>query len=253
MLLPLDTHAHIQLKVHPDDIAGLDACIWAVTNEPTEWAGALRRPDLLAMWGVGAHPASSTALAAFDEEAFVSAIQQASFVGEVGLDGVARVDRAQQRNVFAAVLRTVAQTPRPVTIHSRHAAADVLASLRACPIDAPILHWWRGSQKETAEAVEMGCYFSVNGAEAARPKVLDFLPQDRVLTETDFPNTRSNDKQCTRPGAVSTIERALADRWSLDLHGVRQRIWRTFAEIADRCDIADDLPEAVQDQMLIAG
>lgn len=253
MLLPLDTHAHIQLKVHPDDIADLHACIWIVTNEPTEWPGALRRPDLLAMWGVGAHPASSTALGAFDESVFASAIQQASFVGEVGLDGAARVDPAQQSEVFAAVLRTVAQTPRPVSIHSRQASAKVLAALRECPIEAPILHWWRGSEKETAEAVEMGCYFSVNGAEVARPRVLNLLPQDRVLTETDFPHTCANDRQCTRPGAVSTIEQALVERWSVDLHGVRQRLWRTFAEIADRCDIADDLPEAVQDQMLIAG
>jgi Tat protein secretion system quality control protein TatD with DNase activity len=99
----------------------------------------------------------------------------------------------------------------------------------------------------------LGCYFSVIGAESARPKVLDLLPHDRVLTETDFPHTRSSDKQCTRPGAVSSIEQALTERWSLDLHRVRQRVWRTFAEIADRCDIADDLPEAIQDQMLIAG
>ena len=99
----------------------------------------------------------------------------------------------------------------------------------------------------------MGCYFSVSGAEAMRPKVLEYLPADRILTETDFPHTRSTDKNCRQPGSVSTIEKALAEQWSLDLNGVRHRLWRTFAAIADRCDTVDDLPEPIQDQMLIAG
>jgi MerR family regulatory protein len=53
-----------------------------------------------------------------------------------------------------------------------------------------------GSEKEAVEAVEVGCYFSVSCAEAIRPKVLEHLPEGRVLTETDFPHTRSTDTSC---------------------------------------------------------
>ena len=52
----------------------------------------------------------------------------------------------------------------------------------------------------------MGCFFSVNGAEARRPKVLALLPQNRVLAETDFPYSRRSDPVADRPAAVATIE-----------------------------------------------
>ncbi len=248
----IDAHAHIEPSVHPADLAALDALVFAVTIHPREWEEALAREDALAVWGLGAHPARLDSLRAFDADQFGERLERILFVGEVGLD--ARAGRiSDQEAVLGAVLDAVAAVPRPITLHSVGTSARVLDALTRRPVAAPILHWWRGSSAETEQAIEMGCFFSINGAEAADPKVLDLLPPDRVLTETDFPHTRRADRRAAKPAAVETIERALEDTWSLDRFQVRRQLWRTVGGIFDRCELLDRAPEGVQDVLLTVG
>jgi len=174
-------------------------------------------------------------------------------VGEVGLDGRAKTPTADQRTVFDVVLAVVQDVPRPTTIHSVSASRHVLDALSARPIAAPILHWWRGTKGETQETIEMGCFFSLNGAEVKNPRVLDLLPPERVLTETDFPHSTRSDRAAAQPGATTTIERALLATWGLDELHLRCRLWRTLVDVYERCGLTDRLPESVQDIMLTAG
>jgi TatD DNase family protein len=252
-LPPIDAHAHIEPCVPAWDLAGLGAFVVAVTREPSEWQLALRRRDDLAVWGVGVHPGLPAAIEAFDGDAFNEAVESSLVVGEVGLDGRSKAAATEQQRVFDAVLAVVADHPRPTTIHSVAAGRRVLNALADQPIAAPILHWWRGTKSETEEAVAMGCFFSLNGAEVKNPKVLDLLPPERVLTETDFPHSTRNDRAATQPAAVTTIENALMRAWDLDELGLRRRLWRNLVELYERCDLIERLPEAVQDLMLTAG
>jgi TatD DNase family protein len=252
-LPPIDAHAHIKTSVPAIDLAGLDSFVVAVTRERAEWQPALHRNDDLVVWGIGVHPGLPDEITAFDALDFAAALKDALLVGEVGLDGRSKAPIAQQRAVFGQVLDAVAKKPRPTTIHSVAASRQVLDALQARPIAAPILHWWRGSESETREAVEMGCFFSVNGAEARRPKIIGLLPQDRVLTETDFPYSRRSDPAADRPAAVTTIEVRLMQEWDVDQLGLRRRLWRNLSELYERCELSERLPEAVQDIMLAAG
>jgi TatD DNase family protein len=129
----------------------------------------------------------------------------------------------------------------------------VLDALREQPITAPILHWWRGSEKQTREAVELGCFFSINGAEVKRPKVLSLLPPERILTETDFPYSRRADPAASKPAAVSTTEKALMQAWGMDELALRRLLWQNLGELFDQCGLADRVPPAVQEAMLTAG
>jgi TatD DNase family protein len=253
LLPPIDAHAHIKTGVSARDIAGLKAFVVAVTRERTEWEPALRRTDRLAVWGVGVHPGLPVEISQFDQEVFGEAVQRACFVGEVGLDGKSKADLDSQRQVFAQILEVVAARPRPTTIHSVAAPGPVLATLREQPITAPILHWWRGSEKQTQEAIELGCFFSINGAEIKRPKVLSLLPPERVLTETDFPYSRRSDPSASKPAAVTTTEQALMQAWGLDELALRRLLWQNLGELFDRCDLTDRVPSAVQEAMLTAG
>jgi TatD DNase family protein len=250
---PIDAHAHIKTSVSQRDLADLGSFVVAVTREQTEWEPALRRQDELTVWGIGVHPGMTEEIARFDPDVFAEALDRALFVGEVGLDGKAEAPSAAQRAVFDRVLVAVAQRPRPVTIHSRSASRDVLKALRKTPIAAPILHWWRGSESETKEAIEMGCFFSLNGAEARRPKVLKFLPPERVLTETDFPYSKGIDPKARQPAAVATIESALMQEWSLDELELRRRLWRNLSALFELCELSEAVPVSVQDAMLTAG
>lgn len=253
LLPPIDAHAHIQTGVSPRDVAGLQAFIVAVTRERSEWEPALRRTDRLAVWGVGVHPGLPSEISAFDQAGFGDAVARACFVGEVGLDGKSKADLDSQRHVLDQILEVVAAQPRPTTIHSVAASGQVLDALREHPITAPILHWWRGSEKQTREAVELGCFFSINGAEVKRPKVLSLLPPERVLTETDFPYSRRSDPAASKPAAVSTTETALMQAWGMDELALRRLLWQNVGDLFDRCDLTDRVPPAVQEAMLTAG
>ena len=108
-------------------------------------------------------------------------------------------------------------------------------------------------REATQEAIELGCFFSINGAEIKRPKVLSLLPPERVLTETDFPYSRRSDPTASKPGAVQTTERALMQAWGLDELALRRLLWQNLGELFDRCDLTDRIPSAVQEAILTAG
>jgi TatD DNase family protein len=85
----------------------------------------------------------------------------------------------------------------------------------------------------------MQCYFSVNAA--MKYGVLEQIPMDKVLTETDFPSTTSR-TGARRPGDVSAIESKLEQ-----IHGVvaRDYIWRNFAHLVARSGVRDRLPPTI--------
>lgn len=249
----LDTHAHVDTGIAPDMLRELRAIVVAVTREPAEWSPALARRDPSALWAIGAHPGVARALDEFDADRFAEAVSQATFVGEVGLDARAKTDRERQRHVFDSVLDVLARTPRPVTIHSTAATSEVIDALRDRPVAAPILHWWRGSSTHTAAAVRLGCFFSVNAHEVQQPRVLDLVPAERVLTETDFPHTRRYDRSCERPGSLDAVEAHLETRWDTDRLGVRRRLWHNFGALLTETSVIDRMPRAVLAALASAG
>jgi TatD DNase family protein len=216
VLLPIDVHAHVLTSIDARELRALRSVVFAVTREPKEWQAAADRRDELCVWGLGCHPGVPAAIAAFDADRLAELATSTPLIGEVGLDGGSKVLMTDQRRVFREVLKVAKEHSRLVSIHSVRAASAVLDELEAADgVSGAIRHWWRGSVSETERAIEMGCYFSLNGAEAGKPKVLRKLPVERVLTETDFPHTRRSDRSADKPGAVLSIEEALADAWSL--------------------------------------
>ena len=249
----LDLHAHVVVDISPAELAVLDSVIFAVTRTPAEWPGALRRADDGAVWGIGCHPGVDEAIHSFNREAFAEALVRATFVGEVGLDGRAKTSADDQERVFRTVLEVVAADPRPVTVHSTAAATRVLDLVESYEQPGIILHWWRGTDKETERALSLGCWFSLNGAEARNPKVLAQLPVDRVLTETDFPHSRRSDRAADRPGAVRTIEHALGETWGLDEWGVRRQIWQNLRRLLESTSQLSRMPRRIRRAMLVVG
>jgi TatD DNase family protein len=227
-LPPIDAHAHVDARVNARDLSALRAVVLAVTGTLDEWRVAATRSDDLTLWGVGCHPGLPAAVDGFDADRFADELASATFVGEVGLDRRARVPFARQREVFAEILTAVTHVPRPVSIHSTAATKAVLDLLETHPIATPILHWWRGTPAETMRAIELGCYFSLNGHEAASPRTMGLLPLERVLTETDFPHSMRYDAAATRPAATATIEAALMAQHGLSVVELRARLWDTL-------------------------
>jgi TatD DNase family protein len=252
-LPPIDAHAHILTNIDGGDLRALRSAVFAVTREPSEWVAAVSRHDELCIWGLGCHPKSVEAIAAFDGDLLAELVASTPLLGEVGLDGGSRVPMADQRRVFRVALEVARDQSRLVSVHSVRASASVLDELEAVGgVPGAILHWWRGSASETLRALELGCFFSLNGAEAARPKVIAALPAHRVLTETDYPHTRRSDKNADRPGAVGTVESALAQEWNLSGDDVRRQLWKNLASICATTRTSSLMPRRLQGRLLAA-
>jgi TatD DNase family protein len=94
-----------------------------------------------------------------------------------------------------------------------------LDALRAQP-DAgiPVLHWFTGTVRQAETAVEQGCWFSIGTSmlkSATGRELVAMLPRDRVLTETDGPFARHENRTVV-PRDVGVTQQLLAACWDIE-------------------------------------
>ncbi len=123
-------------------------------------------------------------------------LPEARYVGEVGLDFVDKTYEDEQISFFNELVeRCRLDSNKIITIHSRQAVKTVLKILGKDFKFKVILHWFTGNKDELFEAIDSGCFFSINGAMTHSKRFLSMLsniPSDRILLETDSPFTYFN-------------------------------------------------------------
>jgi TatD DNase family protein len=212
----------------PDPAALIAACerdqivTLAVTTTPKAWAQNRRWTDAsrYVHAAVGLHPELAGERHG-EIDLLENLMEETPFVGEVGLDGSPQHQRNLpiQRQVFARTLsRAQRLGGRVVSIHSRRAADDVLRNIAEHTTPdrvLPILHWFSDSVRVAQQAVNLGCYFSVNHRmlrNSSGMTLLRSLPSDRLLTETDAPFTSVGDKRNEPPDVVTLAEHLASAR-----------------------------------------
>lgn len=245
-LLPIDLHAHIELAISARDLVDLRSFVFAATRSLDEAEQALRRSDDWTVWGVGCHPGLVGAQRAFTPGRFERLISQTAYVSEVGLDGKSRVPMDLQLQTLDAILQTLQSVPRIASIHSAGATDQVLRALKARPVEGIVLHWWLGGPDQTARALELGCYFSVNLSSVRRRDILNLIPSDRVLPETDHPFGDRYGGVGRRPGRVTDVEAALARHYRLDADTIRTQTWHNLRDLSAATGVAGILPRPVR-------
>ncbi|MFC9918134.1 TatD family hydrolase [Agromyces binzhouensis] len=251
-LPPLDLHAHVKTSIPARDLERLGAVVFAATRSIDEFSSTQRRRDAVTVWGIGCHPGVQAAQRDFDPERFASLARTTPYVSEVGLDRRSRVPMATQLGTFRAILQVLSVSPRIASIHSSGAHAQVLDALSDTPIRGAILHWWRGNREETARAVSLGCWFSVNAANLKFPESVAMIPFDRILTETDHPSGDRDSAEPRQPGAVNAIEASLARVYGVSVPRIRRQIWHNFACVVDEVEVSRLLPTPVQRMLTFA-
>jgi TatD DNase family protein len=250
MILPLDTHAHIEPDIAAAELAGLRSCVVAVTRTLSEYAQTLERSDRSVVWGAGCHPRLAREVKNFTESQMKDAIATTPVIGEVGLDGAGRTPMESQLTVLRGILRVASDTPRLLSVHSYRATELVVKELREFRPDAAILHWWLGSPAETEAAVEAGAYFSVNAAQARSWKSLSLVPLDRLLLETDHPFGDRSEASPRRPGNLTKSEIAVSAAFGISPDALRRRTWRNLKEISEKLNLVEMFPREFQVQFL---
>jgi TatD DNase family protein len=246
----LDLHAHINVAIAPAELRQLGAVVFCATRSLDEADAALARHDEQAIWGVGCHPGLVGAHKAFDRRRFAELVRRAAFVSEVGLDGGSRVPMAVQQTTLTAVLVELQDAPRITSLHSYKATDLVIEALEAQPISGAVLHWWLGDLSQTRRALELGCFFSINASSIRRTDLLDIIPLDRLLTETDHPFGDRRGGRSARPGLVATVEQGLARHHSKTPDAIRTMMWNNLARLTAETECTALLPRAIRLQLV---
>jgi len=129
---------------------------------------------------------------------FKRLIDQTSYIGEIGLDfsrdGITSKD--VQVAVLRAVLATLQDKKKIISVHSRRGEKELLELLCEYNIKNVIFHWYSGPVGLIPAILDQGYYFSINEAMCLSKNgkaITEKIPKDRILTETDAPyNDRSN-------------------------------------------------------------
>lgn len=114
-------------------------------------------------------------------------------IGEIGLDyHYEDVPRTQQLSAFEQQLELAEALRLPVIVHEREAHGDAMELIRRHPEALGVFHCFSGSTEMALWLAERGWYIGFTGVvtfkNARRAlEVVDALPLDRILIETDCP------------------------------------------------------------------
>lgn len=116
-------------------------------------------------------------------------------VGEIGLDYYYDLSERQiQRDVFAEQIEIADKLGLPLTLHIRDAygdAMDILNAQKKYLNNNVLWHCYSGSAEFAKQCAKLGHYFAFGGAitfkNAKKEEVLQAIPFERILTETDSP------------------------------------------------------------------
>lgn len=235
----IDFHCHLDLYPNPhvvrDECARRELYVLSVTTTPSAWHGttALAADAKRIRTALGLHPQlaheRSNELTLFD-----ALISDATYVGEIGLDGAPEFRKhwRDQVAVFEHILSKCRDAGgRIMSLHSRRASGPVLDYLEKFPeAGTPVLHWFSGSFRDLDRAINLGCWFSVGPVMLTNEKgraLAGRLPRERVLTESDGPFAQLNG-DAVMPWHVERAIGELGTIWSLQPDEVQQLIQRNL-------------------------
>ncbi len=203
----IDTHAHIDLPAFDADRhevlqrareAEVEAIIMpAISPAGFAKARALveEHPELFRAVGIHPHAADGVGPQELEAVETEAAMPKVVAIGEIGLDyyyaNLAAPE--QQQRVFREQIRIAKRCGLPIIVHNRDAHADVLRLLEEEQDGTlrGVLHCFSGDRAFLERALALGFHVSFTGNITYRtstlPELLPFVPEDRLMLETDSP------------------------------------------------------------------
>lgn len=208
MMELIDSHAHLDGEKFADDRAAVveralaSGVVKIITMgdslESSARSVALTEEFESVYAAVGIHPEEVQPMTAAtdDQLAAWTAQEKVVAIGEIGLDYYWEKDeekRALQRAIFVRQLDLARQLRLPVCIHDREAHGDMMKILKTEGRGLRgVLHCYSGSWEMAAELLKGDWYFGIDGPltyknAAKLPEIVQRLPAERILVETDSP------------------------------------------------------------------
>lgn len=204
----VDSHAHLHFPEFREDLdavlararaAGVRAMVTIGTDRETNPAAvalAESQPDVWATVGIHPHDAGEATDVDFDEmERLARTSARVVALGEMGLDFFRDLSpRDAQEKVFRRQLDLARRVGKPVVIHCRDAHDDMLALLAVERVGElrGVMHCFSGDVAIARRCLDLGLMISLAGPVTYRnaralPEVARYVPEDRLVVETDCP------------------------------------------------------------------
>ena len=202
-----DTHAHLHFPQFAEDLpavlqraraAGVRRQVTVGTDVESSRAAiavAGREHDVWATVGLHPHGAAAADEAAFAALAGLAREPRVVAIGEIGLDFFRNLSPpAVQESVFRRMLALAREVGKPVVVHCRDAHADVLRVLAEERVGeiGGVMHCFSGDVEIARRCLDLGLLISLAGPVTypkarALPDVARYVPDDRLVVETDCP------------------------------------------------------------------
>jgi TatD DNase family protein len=202
----IDSHCHLELEEFDKDrpgtidramTHGLSHLITVATEEKYFPRLVEIIESNLAVYGaIGLHPHNAASYSDVFEKKVQRLLAHPKIVGygEIGLDFYRNHSPHEvQTRVFRRQLEVAIDSQLPVIIHSRDARDETLRIVREMGLSSHpfVFHCYSYDVATAEEIVALGGYLSIPGTvtykNASVPDVVDRIPLDRVLSETDAP------------------------------------------------------------------
>ncbi|MFA7674014.1 MAG: TatD family hydrolase [Clostridia bacterium] len=199
-----------------------------------------RYPEVFASVGVHPHNAGSFTDDSIKELKELAMNEKVLAIGEIGLDYYYDLcEREKQKEVFKKQLQLAKELSLPVIIHDREAHMDTLDLLKSIGLHTEgVLHSYSGSVESARIFLDMGLYFSFTGVitfkNASRIlEVLQFIPVDRLLLETDSPCLAPVPVRGKRnePGNITYIADKIAQIKHIEPFELLDRTWNNSFDL----------------------
>lgn len=245
----VDSHCHLNF---PDLIQRIDAIRDNMAAQAVSHALVIsvNRPDYPAVRElaerfdnfyatVGVHPDVENS-PEFSEDELVAEAQHPKVVGigETGLDyHWCKGELEWQRERFRVHIRVARRSGLPLIVHTRDAADDTLAVMRAAGADAAggVMHCFTESWEVASAALDLGFYLSFSGivtfkSASALKDVARKVPLDRLLIETDSPYLAPVPYRgkTNEPAYVRQVAAQIAELRGLSLEAVAEASTNNF-------------------------
>ncbi|MBU5486569.1 TatD family hydrolase [Clostridium sp. MSJ-8] len=128
---------------------------------------------------------------------FLYLLSETNYVGEIGLDFTKknRIPNKEQVYYFKKIVEICSKENKLMSVHIRGAEEEALEIIDRYRPKRCILHWYTGNIEYQKKFIDLGCYFSINASMLKNVEVVNSIPRDKLLVESDGPYSKVRGKR----------------------------------------------------------
>ncbi|PIN89562.1 deoxyribonuclease [Candidatus Pacearchaeota archaeon CG10_big_fil_rev_8_21_14_0_10_34_76] len=156
-------------------------------------------------------------------------------IGEVGMDFSGNdKDNEKQERVFEKFIELSKKLDKPIVVHSRKAEEECIEVLEKLKAKKVVMHYFSGRLKLVERIVNNGWMLSIPTAVKNSEhfqKVVEIVPIENLLCETDSPYSHPDKKFPNEPANVVESYKMIAKIKGLGLNEVEEKIEKNFERL----------------------